>query len=73
MCTQDVVAEAAKYHVLNGICLGTCFQLAEVVRAGVGQPSSAKCLEIMKKPWVSHGPASQIPCNVIEAYIMEAY
>ena len=35
-------ADGAKYQVLNMIRIGTCFQLAEVVRAGPGQPTSAK-------------------------------
>ena len=46
-------ADGAKYQVLNMICLGTCFQLAEVVRAGPGQPTSARCLEAIKKRWIS--------------------
>ena len=46
-------ADGAKYQVLNMICLGTCFQLAEVVRAGPGQPTSARCLEAIKKRSIS--------------------
>ena len=46
-------ADGAKYQVLNMICLGTCFQLAEVVRSGPGQPTSARCLEAIKKRWIS--------------------
>ena len=42
-------ADGAKYQVLNMICLGTCFQLAEVVRAGPGQPTSAGCLEAINQ------------------------
>ena len=38
-------ADGAKYQVLNMICLGTCFQLAEV--------TSARCLEAIKKRWIS--------------------
>ena len=51
--------ESAKYQFLYMICLGTCSQLAEVVR-----PSrSDGC----------HGMATQILCSVTEAYITEAY
>ena len=46
-------ADGAKYQVLNMICLGTCFQLAEVVRSGPGQPTPARCLEAIKKRWIS--------------------
>ena len=46
-------ADGAKYQVLNMICLGTCFQLAEVVRSGPGQPTSARCLEAIKKRLIS--------------------
>ena len=46
-------ADGAKYQVLTMICLGTCFQLAEVVRSGSGQPTSAKCLEAIRKRWIS--------------------
>ena len=46
-------ADGAKYQVLNMICLGTCFQLAEVARAGPGLPTSARCLEAIKKRWIS--------------------
>ena len=38
-------AEGTKFQVLNMIRLGTCFQLAEIVRQGSGTPSSAKCLD----------------------------
>ena len=47
-------ADGAKYQVLNTICFGTCFfLLAEVVRSGPGQPTSARCLEAIKKRWIS--------------------
>ena len=42
-------ADGAKYQVLNTV--RTCFQLAEVVRSGPGQPISARCLEAIKKRW----------------------
>ena len=42
-------ADGAKYQ----ICLGTCFQFAEVVRSGPGQPTSTRCLEAIKKRWIS--------------------
>ena len=46
------------------ICLGTCFQLAEVVRAGPGQPTSARCLEAIKKRWISWaGNPSTVQCD----------
>ena len=57
-------ADGAKYQVLNMICLGTCFQLAEVVRAGPGQPTSARCLEDIKKRWISWaGNPSTVQCD----------
>ena len=57
-------ADGAKYQVLNMICLGTCFQLAEVVRAGPGQPTSARCLEATKKRWISWaGNPSTVHCD----------
>ena len=46
-------ADGAKYQVLNMICLGTCFELAEVVRSGPGQPAAARCLDAIKKRWIS--------------------
>ena len=45
-------AEGARYQVLRS-CLGTCFQLKEVVRVGAGQPTSAKCLETINDRWIS--------------------
>ena len=46
------------------ICLGTCFQLAEVVRAGPGQPTFARCLEAIKKRWISWaGNPSTAQCD----------
>ena len=65
-------ADGAKYQVLNMICLGACFQHAEVVRSGPGQPTSARCLEAIKKRG-SHGLVIPILCSVIEAYTMEAF
>ena len=46
-------AEGTKFQVLNMICLGTCFQLAEIVRQGSGTPSSAKCLDALKRRWMT--------------------
>ena len=46
-------ADGAKYQVLNTICLGICFQLAEIVRSGPGQPTSARCFVAIKKRWIS--------------------
>ena len=46
-------AEGTKLQVLNMICLGTCFQLAEIVRQGSGTPSSAKCLDALKRRWMT--------------------
>ena len=46
------------------ICLGTCFQLAEVVRSGPGQPTSARCLEAIKKRWISWaGNPNTVQCD----------
>ena len=57
-------ADGAKYQVLNVICLGTCFQLAEVVRSGPGQPTSARCLEAIKKRWISWaGNPNTVQCD----------
>ena len=57
-------ADGAKYQVLNMICLGTCFQLAQVVRSGPGQPTSAKCLETIKKRWISWaGNPNTVQCD----------
>ena len=38
-------ASGTKFQELNMICLGTCFQLCEVVREGPGQASSSVCLD----------------------------
>ena len=38
-------ASGTKFQVMNVVCLGTCFQLVEIVREGDGLPSSARCLE----------------------------
>ena len=46
-------ATGTKFQVLNMICLGTCFQLAEIVRQGPGQASSAKCLEAIQRRWIT--------------------
>ena len=57
-------ADGAKYQVLNVICLGTCFQLAEVVRSGPGQPTSARRLEAIKKRWISWlGNPNTVQCD----------
>ena len=42
-----------KYQVLNMVCIGTCFQQAEVVKVGAGQPSSRSCLDVLMKRWFS--------------------
>ena len=34
-----------KYQVLNMVCIGICFQQAEVVKVGAGQASSRSCLD----------------------------
>ena len=41
---ESLDARGVKYQVLNLVCLGTCFQLTEIVREGDGLPSSAPCL-----------------------------
>ena len=57
-------ADGAKHQVLNMICLGTCFQLAEVVRSGPGQPTHARCLEAIKKRWISWaGNPNTVQCD----------
>ena len=57
-------ADGAKYQVLNMICSGTCFQLAEVVRSGPGQPTSARCVEAIKKRWISWaGNPTTVQCD----------
>ena len=57
-------ADGAKYQVLNMIGLGTCFQLAEVVRSGPGQPTSARCLAAIKKQWISWaGNPNTVQCD----------
>ena len=49
-------ADGAKYQVLNMICLGTCFQ--------PGQPTSARCLEAIKKRWISWaGHPNTVQCD----------
>ena len=51
-------------QVLNMICFGTCFQLAEVVRSGPGQPTSARCLEAIKKRWIPWaGTPNTVQCD----------
>ena len=42
-----------KYQVLNMVCIGTCFQQAEVVKVGAGQASSRSCLDALMKRWFS--------------------
>ena len=57
-------ADGAKYQVLNMICLGRCFQLAEVVRSGPGQSTSTRCLEATKKRWISWaGNPNAVQCD----------
>ena len=48
---EVVDAEGNPYQVLNMVCVGTTFQLAEVVRVGKGQPSSKTCLDALIKRW----------------------
>ena len=53
-----------KFQVLNMVCLGTTFQLCEVVRFGAGQPSSAECLKALRKRWFSWcGHPVNIACD----------
>ena len=66
---EIVDADGTKYQP-HMICLGTCFQLAEVVRKGPGQPTSARCLEAIKKRWISWAGN---PNTVTEAYTIEAF
>ena len=48
---ESLDARGDKYQVLNLVCLGTCFQLTEIVREGDGLPSSARCLEAIQRRW----------------------
>ena len=48
---ESLDARGDKYQVLNLVCLGTCFQLTEIVREGDGLPSSAGCLEAIQRRW----------------------
>jgi hypothetical protein len=50
-----------KYRVLNMVCLGTCFQQAEVVKIGAGQASSRDCLNSFARRWVAW--AVRIVCD----------
>ena len=45
--------QGTKFQVLNMICFGTCFQLCEIARQGSGTPSSAKCLDALKRRWMT--------------------
>ena len=61
---EVVDAEGNPYQVLNMVCVGTTFQLAEVVRAGKGQPSSKACLDALVKRWFSGaGYPTSIVCD----------
>ena len=42
-----------RYSWLNVIDVGTSFQVVTLVRAGGGQPSSAKCLRKFMQHWAS--------------------
>ena len=42
-----------KYQILNMVCVGTCFQQAEIVKVGAGQASSRSCLDALMKRWFS--------------------
>ena len=46
-------AQGTKHQIMNMVCLGTCFQLVEIVRVGDGLPSSARCLEAIQRRWTS--------------------
>ena len=48
---ESLDARGDKYQVMNLVCLGTCFQLTEIVREGEGLPSSARCLEAIQRRW----------------------
>ena len=47
-------AEGAKFQVLNMPSFGACFQLAEAVTRGRGQPASAKWRETIKISWAGN-------------------
>jgi hypothetical protein len=46
------ITDTSKYQVLNMVCLGTCFQQAEVVKIGAGQASSCDCMNSFFRRWV---------------------
>ena len=57
-------ASGTKYQVLNLVCLGTCFQLAEIVREGPGTPTSSKCLEAIQRRWITWaGHPNSMKCD----------
>ena len=57
-------ASGTKYQVMNFVCLGTCFQLAEIVREGDGLPSSARCLEAIQRRWACWaGMSTVLQCD----------
>ena len=57
-------AVSNKYIPLNMVDMGTCFQLCEVIRAGTGQASAARCLEVLRKRWLSWaGYLTQVVCD----------
>ena len=57
-----VDAEGNPYQVLNTVCVGTTFQLAEVVRAR--KASSKACLDALVKRWLSWaGSPTSIVCD----------
>jgi len=66
-----------KYQVLNMVCIGTCFQQAEVVKVGAGQASSRSCLDALIKRWFSWaGHPVAIMCdrglhNLLQQYMDE--
>ena len=44
--------------------MGTCCQLCDVIRAGTGQASAARCLKVLRKRWLSWaGYPTQVVCD----------
>ena len=58
---ESLDARGDKYQVLNLVCLGTCFQLTEIVREGDGLPSSARCLEAIQRRWTCWAGLPTVP------------
>ena len=65
-------AQGTKHQIMNMVCLGTCFQLVEIVGVGDGLPSSARCLEAIQRQWTSWAGLPVVLYDVIEDFTIEA-